>query len=119
MAITPKRLILPPFAKSIDKFSRRDEIIICTGSEAWQRAKSPTWFCNVAKLVLPMDEPPERYKWPVSGRYVMVFGFGELDTYHRLIELSKCLLKRGAIWALWLIPGHRMTKIERRSREAA
>ena len=103
----------------VDKFKTKDDLIVCTGSNAWQRAKSKSWLGHTPKLVLPLNENPGRYRWPVNNRYVMVFGFGQQETYQRLIELSRCLLKHGAVWVLWVMPGYPMTKIERSTKEAA
>ena len=109
--------ILPPYGKLVDK--SKNELIVCTGSGAWQRAKSKAWFGHTPKLVLPLNENPGRYRWPVNGRNVLVFSFGQQESYQRLIDLSKCLLKHGAVWVLWVMPwDYPATKFERKIRKA-
>ena len=108
---------LPPYGTKVDTYPEKNQIIICTGSEAWQRAKSKSWMRSTPKLVLPLTEPPDAYKWPVANRHVMVFSYGVPEAHQRLIDLSRCLLEHGAIWVLWVM--RPMTKIERPNREGA
>ena len=113
------KAILPPYGLQVDKFQKESGLVICTGSDAWQRAKSRSWIPGMPKVALPFGENPNLYKWPAKGRNVIIFGFGRLETYQQLIELSKCLLKHGATWVLWCMPEHKGIKFERKCMEKA
>lgn len=58
---------LPPYAKRLKDGAGRT-LWICTGSDAWERAKSTTWMSG-AKVVLPPGEDPEAYRWDLAGRF--------------------------------------------------
>jgi len=110
---------LPPYGISVDKFKPEAGLIVCVGSKSWDHAKSKSWIAHMPKVVLPFSESPSCYKWPVHNRTVMICSFGQPESHQCLIELSKCLLKHGAIWVLWTIKGSPITKIERPSMEKA
>lgn len=114
------KMILPPYGALVDQFKQEDGLIVCTGSNAWQRAKNKAWVNGMPKVVLPFGENPDRYKWPANGRNILVFSFGQPESYQRLIDLSKCLLQHRAIWVLWCMPwDYPAIKFERKSREQA
>jgi hypothetical protein len=51
--------------------------------------------------VLPFGEEPGAYRWPVTGRDCVVYGFGESEPRARLVDLSVALLKAGAVAVHW------------------
>jgi len=110
---TNSKATLPPYGALVDKYKQEAGLIVCVGSKAWDRAKSKSWIAHMPKVVLPFSEAPNRYKWPVIGRTVMICSFGQPENYQRLIDLSKCLLKQGAVWVLWVMKDYPVTKIER------
>lgn len=89
---------LAPYARHLDQ-SRRS-IAILTGSNAWERAESRTWF-DGCKLVLPLGDDPASYRWPVAGRDCILFGFGTPEPRERLIALSVALVQAGAAFVIW------------------
>jgi hypothetical protein len=58
---------LPPYAKQL-KAGAGDTLWVCTGTEAWARAKSTTWM-NGKKVVLPPGDDPDAYRWDMAGRF--------------------------------------------------
>lgn len=58
---------LPPYAKQL-KAGAGETLWVCTGTEAWARAKSTTWM-NGKKVVLPPGDDPSAYRWDVAGRF--------------------------------------------------
>jgi hypothetical protein len=102
-----------PYARNIVNHSNQNELIVCTGKDGWNRAKSPTWFSRTPKTVLPYQENPERYKWPAQNRAVMVFDFNpDPEGFDRLLLLSKQLLIDGAAWVLLMSESFPMVKIQ-------
>jgi len=99
----------PPYAKAIPP--DRDFIIICTGSDAWNRVKSKSWFGSLAKTLLPLKDDPSIYKWFfVANKEVIIFSNGAtIEPYKRLIELTRTLLAYGALKVLWCIPAYKDT----------
>lgn len=110
---TNSNAILPPYGKYVDKYKQDAGLIVCVGSEAWKQAKSKSWIAGMPKVVFPFNGVPSHYKWPAHGRTVMICDFGQPESYQRLIELSGCLLKCGAIWVVLAINSHSITKTER------
>lgn len=102
-----------PYTREIINYPENAAVIVCTGSGAWSRAKNLTWFSSTPKLVLPYQDNPAHYNWPVKNRHVMVFRFGQSESWPRLIELAKFLLEFGAIWILLVDPKRPMVKFER------
>ena len=63
---------LPPYAKNIP--SDQNCIAICTGSNAWNRAKSSGWMSRLTKTLLPLNDDIELYKWDYTrGKDVIIF----------------------------------------------
>jgi hypothetical protein len=93
---------LAPYARHLDQ-SRRS-ICVLTGSRAWERAESRTWF-DGCKLVLPLGDDPASYRWPVAGRDCILYSFGTPEPRERLITLSVALVKAGALFVTWSVPG--------------
>jgi hypothetical protein len=58
---------LPPYAKRL-RAGAGQTLWVCTGSEAWDRAKCETWMSG-SKVVLPSGEDPADYRWDVAGRF--------------------------------------------------
>lgn len=95
--------MLKPYAKGIP--ANQEYIIICTDSEAWSRAQSISWMNEVVKTLLPLNDDINTYKWDFAyQKDVVLFSNGTLETYERLTELSRSLLKHGALKVLWCIP---------------
>lgn len=94
---------LPPYAKNIS--GNQNCIVVCTGSDAWDRAKSQGWLSSLQKTLLPLGDDIESYRWDfVYNKDVMIFSHGTLEAYSRLIELSRSILSYGASAVLWCIP---------------
>ena len=97
----PKKL--PPYAKNIP--TDQNCIVVCTGSDSWKRAKSKSWLNDQAKKLLPLNEEINTYRWDFTyNKDVVLFSNGVLETYERLIELSREILKHGALRVMWCIP---------------
>jgi len=106
--MTKKRL--PPFAKKIPVNQKC--IIFCTGSEAWNRAKSKGWISSHSKALLPLYDDLDAYKFIfVYGKEVLLFSHGKPESYERLIELSRVFLMYGAILVKWCIVEYPANKI--------
>lgn len=104
---------LPPYAKSIPE--NQNCIVVCTGSEAWNRAKSMSWLSRLNKTLLPSGNDPDSFRWDfVSGKEVVIFSNGIIEKYDRLVELSRCILQYGARSILWCIPEFKMMKLVNR-----
>jgi len=101
---------LPPYAKHIP--SNQNCIVICTGSNSWRRAKSKGWLNGLTKTLLPLNDEINAYRWDFAyQRDVVLFSHGQLETYERLIELSRALLAYGALQVMWCIPEFKMMKL--------
>jgi len=106
--MTKKRL--PPFAKSIPIDQKC--IIFCTGSEAWNRAQSKGWISGHKKTLLPLNDDIEAYKLNFAyGKDVFLFSHGQLESYERLIEISRAFLMHGAKLVKWCIDEYPANKI--------
>ncbi|MDH5324370.1 MAG: hypothetical protein OEZ68_04255 [Gammaproteobacteria bacterium] len=81
---------LPPYGKHLDP--KRREIWVYAGTNAWQAARDNS---TRSPLVLPAEENPNSFSWPVRGKEVTVVVAGdtvELD----LLRLARQLLIDGA-----------------------
>lgn len=74
-AVVPKKK-LPPYSKELlarQQFKNKPfAVVICVGSGAWSRAKHWRKQSDMSALVLPDDEPPERFEWHVHGCVIVV-----------------------------------------------
>lgn len=103
-----KQRKLPPYAKNIP--TNQSCIAICTGSTAWDRAKSQGWLSGLIKTLLPIGDDIRTYRWGfVGGKDTVIFSSGKPETYERLVELSRELLRYGALKVVWCIPGVKTT----------
>jgi len=101
---------LPPFAKRIPVNQKC--IIFCTGSGAWDRAKSEGWISGHSKTLLPLNDDIGAYRFSfVYGKDVLLFSHGQLESYERLIELSRVFLMYGATLVKWCIAEYPANKI--------
>jgi len=101
---------LPPYAKNVPE--AQSCIIFCTGSKAWYRAKSKGWISGHSKTLLPLNDDIEAYKFSFAyGKEVLLFSHGQLESYERLIELSRAILSYGALLVKWCIPEYPANKI--------
>lgn len=110
---------LPPFGKLLaERLKKKDhlnnDIYLFLGSSAWQRAKN-FYIRGQAVLVLPIDDTPEIYNWPVRGCEVLVVITSELPAH--VVELTaQALLSAGAEVARVLLAwSGQMPAIYRRS----
>ena len=85
-----KRRPLPPFAKRLTEYHRKDFAMVAIGPWAWQRAKADPRF-----LVLPEGRDPHEFSWPVAGREIFLMELGAFDT-DRLERTAQALLLAGA-----------------------
>jgi hypothetical protein len=92
--------ILPPYAQQLDRTRWRASLWVITGSGAWQKARSQTWFPG-QKIILPFGDDIGRYRWPVAGRECIVASEGEPESRPRLVNLSVALVKAGAVSVIW------------------
>lgn len=92
-----KRKRLPPYAKQL-KAGTGDTLWICTGTEAWARAKSTTWM-NGKKVVLPPGDDPDEYRWDVAGRFedVVIVVDGRPPSTETIKSLAIALLPHSDI----------------------
>jgi hypothetical protein len=89
----------PPYSNRLNLNGQN--LVICTGSGAWDRAKSPTWFPG-CKIVLPFGSDPASYTWSIAaGRDVLIAGFGELELIGTIAKLAGLLLAVGADFVIY------------------
>jgi hypothetical protein len=108
----------PPYYNSLT-LDKRNNLVVCTGSGAWSRAKSATWFPGY-KLVLPFGEDPAAYTWSVAAGYdVMIAGFGDLEPIAIIAKLGGLLLAAGAGLVLYMPERGPITRIITARKEVA
>jgi hypothetical protein len=90
---------LPPYGKQLLSLLERkgrlqNDIFLFIGEQAWQKGSN---FSNrgQAVLVLPSNETPELYTWPVRGYDVLVIVTSLIDS-KRLIQTVGALSLAGA-----------------------
>jgi hypothetical protein len=104
----------PPYYNSLDLSHPNCCLIVCTGSGAWERAKSSTWFSG-CKILLPFGGDPASYAWSiVAGHDVMIAGFGDLEPISTIAKLASLLLAAGAALVLYAPEHGNMIRIEAR-----
>jgi hypothetical protein len=104
----------PPYAKSLDTARYGRLLIVCTGSDAWPRAQSSTWFPG-CKVVLPSGEDPAAYDWRVAVNHdVIIGGFGNLEPIGTIARLGGLLLASGARLVIYAPLHGPMMRIEAR-----
>ncbi|EIC30580.1 MULTISPECIES: hypothetical protein [Methylomicrobium] len=102
----------PPYGKQLNLNGQN--LIVCTGSGAWERAKSPTWFPG-CKVALPFGDDPTAYAWSVAaGHDVLIVGFGDLEPVAVIAKLAGLLLAAGAGLVLYAPKRGPMMRIDRR-----
>jgi len=103
----------PPYANQLILLAGSC-LIVCTGSGAWDRAKSPFWFPG-CKVVLSFGTNPASYAWSVAaGHDVMIAGFGDLEPIGTIAKLAGLLLAAGASLVLYAPENGPVTRIEAR-----
>jgi hypothetical protein len=106
----------PAYANSLNLKGRN--LVLCTGSGAWERGKSSTWFPD-CKVVLPFGDDPAAYTWSAAaGHDVLIAGFGDLEPISTIAKLAGLLLAAGAGLVLYAPERGPMTRIDQR-KEAA
>jgi hypothetical protein len=114
IAPAPPAAKQPPYARRIDTARSGGMVVICTGSEAWRRAQSPTWYAG-HKLVLPPDEDPTAYDWRiVADQDIIIGGFGDLEPIGTIARMGGLLLAAGAHLVLYAPERGPITLIEAR-----
>jgi hypothetical protein len=104
----------PPYAKALDTVRHGRLLIVCTGSDAWNRAQSTTWFPG-CKVILPPGEDPAAYDWLVAVNHdVIIGGFGNLEPIGTIAKLAGLLLAAGARLVLYAPERGPITRIEAR-----
>ncbi|MEI7996588.1 MAG: hypothetical protein WCH01_16960 [Methylococcaceae bacterium] len=71
-------------------------VIICTGGDAWQRAKNWQRHPNFAALVLTPEQSPNKLQWPLKGCLCLV-EWDKAAPETLIIELVNCLRRAGAL----------------------
>jgi hypothetical protein len=105
----------PPYSKQLNTLPHGRLLIVCTGSEAWHRAQSLTWFPN-SKVVLPTGEDPKDYDWTIAKLHdVIIAGCGELEKFDRIVALGGEILSAGAKLVLYVPERGLMTRIDAES----
>lgn len=94
------RKTLPPFIRQMDPKLYRREVMLLTGSAAFERARSRTWFPG-QKVALPLGADLDAFEWPFQGRTILLFSFGLPEPRDRLHRLSILLVQSGAALVLW------------------
>jgi hypothetical protein len=106
----------PAYANSLNLKGRN--LVLCTGSGAWDRAKSQTWFPG-CKVVLPFGDDPAAYAWSIAaGHDVLIAGFGDLEPIAIIAKLAGLLLAAGAGLVIYAPEKGPVTRIDAR-KEAA
>jgi hypothetical protein len=106
----------PPYGKSTNP--RGQNLVVCTGSGAWNRAKSQTWYPR-CKVVLPFGDDPAAYTWSAAaGHDVLIAGFGNLEPIAIIAKLAGLLLVAGAGLVIYAPEKGPVTRIDAR-KEAA
>jgi hypothetical protein len=107
----------PPFTNSWDP-SNDNCLIVGTGSGAWERGKSSTWFPG-SKIVLPFGDDPAAYTWSAAaGHDVLIAGFGDLEPIAIIAKLAGLVLAAGAGLVIYAPEKGPMMRIDAR-KEAA
>jgi hypothetical protein len=107
----------PAYANNLNL--RGQSLVVCTGSGAWERGKSSTWFPG-CKVVLPFGDDPAVYSWSVAaGHDVLIAGFGNLEPIGVIAKLAGLLLAAGAGLVLYAPEKGPMTRIDAKRKEAA
>lgn len=91
-----------PYSRLLESAHQNADVIVCTGSDGWGRAKSQTWALSSVKLVLPFGNDPSIYKWPVMGREVSIFEIGDPEPDETIYKLAQRLLMSRARLVLWV-----------------
>jgi len=103
----------PPYANRL-MLSVGACLVVCTGSRAWGKAKSSTWFPG-RKVVLPFGDDPAAYAWSMAaGHDVMIAGVGDLEPINTIARLAGLLLAAGSGLVLYAPERGPMTRIDAR-----
>jgi hypothetical protein len=83
---------LPPFAKQMNPDAR--EVWLYFGGDPWPAAK-----CRAARklpvLLLPPDQNPEAFRWPVAGKQVLMIQQGGIEI-QKIPAFASLLFSYGA-----------------------
>jgi hypothetical protein len=112
-----RKLRKPPYSNRLNLNGQN--LVVCTGSGAWERAKSLTWFPD-CKVVLPFGDDPAAYTWSAAvGHDVLIAGFGNLEPINTIALLASLLLAAGAGLVIYAPERGPLTRIDAAHREAA
>jgi hypothetical protein len=114
LSLNNRKTKRPPYAKSLNTVRHGRLLIVCTGSDAWPRAQSTTWFPG-CKVVLPSGEDPAAYDWQAAVNHdVIIGGFGNLEPIGTIAKLAGLLLASGAHLVLYAPERGPITRIDAR-----
>jgi len=83
---------LPPYGKHLCSEAR--EIWVYFGSDPWPASKYRATR-RLPALLLPPDQSPEQFRWPVAGKEVLLIQQGQYDIL-RIPAFANLLLGYGA-----------------------
>lgn len=91
---------IPPFGKPLYDLIKegcrpKNSVYLFIGKNAWQRGRSSAVMRPTRTLILPPDENPINYDWPVIQCDILIFDTGEC-TEHYIDLLVFQLLKNNA-----------------------
>jgi len=69
---------LPPYGKVVDPDAR--EIWVYFGADAWSSAKYRA-ARKLPVLLLPPDQNPDAFRWPVAGKQMLLVQQGDYDLF--------------------------------------
>ncbi|MEI6267967.1 MAG: hypothetical protein WCP01_03730 [Methylococcaceae bacterium] len=90
----------PPYGKALairQRSNRPTLIIVCTGRDAWKRAKNWQRHSEFAAVVFTGEQPPNELIWTVSECPILVEWMGDV-TRDLIVELVKALLNANALF---------------------
>ena len=95
-----QRKRLPPFGRDLSEAllrgqKPRNDVRIYLGHGAWDQARYANDQSLWVALALPDDQPPEAFRWPVSGCSVLVVPLANIDG-DIIQRLALVLLEAGA-----------------------
>lgn len=108
----------PPYAKRVVP-STKKTLHILTGSKAWDRANSPTWF-PASKVVLPSEESPHTFDWSFTSKWgdAVIWCLGDPAPQETIQNLAVELLQRLDL-VLYVGPKQSTVRFTQRRRAAA
>ena len=77
----------PPFGKPLKALLENaqlptNSVYIYIGNKAWEKGKNSSVMRPNRTLILPPDESPLAYDWPVNGCDILMIETSKLDKYY-------------------------------------